>query len=219
MGPVFNINEIYGRNIMTYYRLAIQTHQTTQWTWKTTAVTSLQAVFQLLSVYRMLPQDDIRVFTASSEEELSELLKRHNTNLASSSVTATQFLRENNLALPEPEQSASEQSISAPAAQQDASVAARAKAVWDEYVTRRAAQIAQQGATVNTSSSLCESITTTGATSSSDMSVLKQKRLEMESGPGGDHDAPYRFAFPISMKERLAWIHLQRRVQAGELPA
>ncbi len=204
---------------MTYYRLAIQHRQTTSWTWKTTAVSSLQAVVHLLSIDRLLPQDDIRVFTAASEEELSELLKRHNTTLASSSVTATQFLRENNLALPEPEQSASHQSLSAPAAQQDASVAARAKAVWDEYVTMRAAHLAQQDASVNTSSSLSKSITTTEAPSSSAMSWLEHKRLEFESGPGGDHDTPYRFALPSSMKERLAWIHLHRRVQAGEVPA
>ena len=204
---------------MIYYRLAIQHRQTTHWTWKTTAVSSLQAVFHLLRIYRMLPQDGIRVFTAASEEELSEMLKRHNTDLASSSVTAAQFLREKNLATPEPEQSASEQSISAPASHQDANVAAWAKAVWDEFVMTRAAQMAQQGATVKTSSSSCESITTTGAPSSSDMSWLQQKRLEIESGPGGDHDTPYRFALPISMKERLAWIHLQRRVQAGELAA
>ncbi len=204
---------------MTYYRLAIQDRQTTHWTWKTTAVTSVQAVSQLLSTYRMFPQDGLRVFTAASEEELNEMLQRHNTTLASSSVTATQFLQEKNLALPEQEQSASEQRISAPATQQDASVAAWAKARWDEFVTTRAAQLAQQGATVKTSSSSCESITTTGASSSSAMSVLQQKRLEIESGPGGDHDTPYRFALPISMKERLAWVHLQSRVQAGELPA
>jgi hypothetical protein len=179
----------------------------------------LQAVFHLLSSYRMLPQDDIRVFTAASEEELSELLTRHNNTLASSSVTATQFLRENNLALPEPEQSASQQSSSAPIAPQDASIAARAKAVWDEYVTVRAAHLAEQGASVNPSSSLCASITTAEAPSSSDMSWLEHKRLELESGPGGDHDTPYRFALPISINERLAWIHLHRRVQAGELPA
>jgi soluble lytic murein transglycosylase-like protein len=146
------------------------------------------------------------------------MLKRHNSTLASSSVTATQFLRENNLALPEPVQSTSQQSSSAPAVQQDASVAARAKAVWDEYVTRRAAHLAQQDASVNTSS-LSESITTLEAPSSSDMSWLEHKRQEIEGGPGGDHDTPYRFALPISMKERLAWIHLHRRVQAGEFPA
>jgi hypothetical protein len=110
-------------------------------------------------------------------------------------------------------------SISAHTTQQDASVAARAKAVWDEFVTRRAAQLAQQGASVNISSSLCASITTAEAPSSLDMSWLEHKRLELEGGPGADHDSPYRFALPISMKERLAWIHLHRRVQAGEFPA
>jgi hypothetical protein len=113
---------------MTYYRLAIRNRQTTQWNWKTTAVSSLAAVFQLLRIYRMLPQDGIRVFTAASKADLSEMLKRQNTTLASSSVTATQFLREKNLAISEQEQSASEQSISAQAAQRDASVATRAKA-------------------------------------------------------------------------------------------
>jgi hypothetical protein len=83
----------------------------------------------------------------------------------------------------------------------------------------RAAEIAQEGATVNTPSFLCESVTTTEAPASSDMSLLEQKRLEIECGPGGDHDTPYRFAFPISMKERLAWTRLKRRVQAGELPS
>jgi hypothetical protein len=204
---------------MTYYRLAIQNRQTTQWNWKTTAVSLLQAVFQLLRIYRTLPQDGIGVFTAASKEDLGEMLKRQNTTLASSSGTATQFLREKNLAVSEQEQSASEQGISAQAAQQDASVATRAKAVWDEYIMMRAAQIAQQGATVNTSSSLCESITTTEAPASSGMSLLEQKRLEIECGPGGDHDTSYRFALPISLKERLAWAHLQSRVQAGELPS
>jgi hypothetical protein len=204
---------------MTYYRLAIQNHQTTQWSWKTTAVSSLQAVVHLLSIDRMLPQDDIRVFTAASEEELSELLTRHNSTLASSSVTATQFLQENHLALPEPEPSASEQSISAQTAQPDASVAARAKAVWDEYVTMRAAHLAQQGARVSPSSSLSESLPTPEAPSSSARSWLEHKRLELESGPGGDHDSPYRFALPISLNERLAWIHLHRRLQAAELAA
>jgi hypothetical protein len=204
---------------MTYYRLAIQNRQTTQWTWKTPAVSSLQAVFQLLRIYRMLPQDSIRVFTAASKGDLDEMLKRQNTTLASSSVTATQFLRENNLALSEQEQSVSDQSISAQATQQDADVAMWAKAAWDEYVMMRAAQIAQQGATVNTSSSLNESITTIEAPSSLDMSFLEQKHLEIECGPGGDHDTPYRFALPLSINEQLAWLHLQRRVQAGELPS
>jgi hypothetical protein len=110
-------------------------------------------------------------------------------------------------------------SISAHTTQQDTSVATRAKAVWDEYIRMRAAQLAEQGASVNPSSSLCASLTTTEAPSSSEMSWLEHKRLELEGGPAGDHDTPYRFALPISLKERLDWIHLQRRVQAGEFPA
>jgi hypothetical protein len=202
---------------MTYYRLAIHNRQTTQWTWKTAAVSSLQAVFQLLRIYRLLPQDNIRVFTAASKEDLNEMLKRQNTTQASSSVTATQFLRENNLALPEQEQRASEQSLSAQAAQQDADVATWAKAVWDEYVMMRAAHMAQQGATVNTSSSLSESITTREVPSSLDMRLLEQKRLEIESGLGGDHDLPYKFSLPLSLPQVLAWMTLQVRVHHGEL--
>jgi hypothetical protein len=51
------------------------------------------------------------------------------------------------------------------------------------------------------------------------MSVLDMKRLELERGQGGDHDTPYRFTLPLSMKERLAWTRLQARVHAGELPS
>lgn len=51
---------------MTYYRLAIQNHQTSTWNWQTTALTSLQAVFQILRDYHALPQGRIRVFTSSS---------------------------------------------------------------------------------------------------------------------------------------------------------
>jgi len=83
----------------------------------------------------------------------------------------------------------------------------------------RTAQAAHPGATLGTASFLRESITTTGAPSSLVMSVLDQKRLEFELGPGSDHDMPYHFTLPISMPQRLAWTRLLARVQAGELPS
>ena len=203
---------------MTYYRLAVQDHQTTRWSWKTTAVTSLKAVFQLLRSYSaLLPQGCIRVFTSSSKEELHELLSRENNGLASGSVTAAQFLRERNLVVPERAQSASEQRLSAQTAPPAASVATWAKDVWEQHATMRTAQAAQPGATVGTTSFLRESITTTGAPSSLGMSLLDKKRLELELGPGGDHDIPYHFTLPISMPQRLAWTRLLTRVQVGEL--
>jgi len=108
---------------MTYYRLAVQDHQTTQWIWKTTAVTSLHAVFQLLRIYGPLSQRGIRVFTASSKENLREQLSHQKNNLASNSVTATQFLQNRKLAVQERGQSASHQSVSAQAIQQRTPVA------------------------------------------------------------------------------------------------
>jgi len=202
---------------MTYYRLAIQDRQTAKWIWKTTPVTSLKAVFELLRGYcTLLPQERIRVFTASSKEELHELLSRENNGLASGSATATQFLQERNLLVPERAQSASQRSISAQAAQQAGDVTTWAKDVWDKYVAAGTAQTAQQGAPHATSSPLREYITT-GAPSSLGMSALDKKRLEIELGPGGDHDVPYSFTLPVSLPQVRAWMRLLASVQRGEL--
>jgi len=204
---------------MTYYRLAVQDHQTSRWNWKTTAVTSLKAVFQLLRSYSaLLPQDCIHVFISSSKEELHELLSRENNGQASGSVTAAQFLRERNLVVLERAQSTSEESVSVQAAQPVAPVATWAKHVWEQYVMMKEAQAAQPGATAETASCLRESITT-GVPSSPGMSLLDKKRLEFELGPGGDYDMPYHFMLPISMPQLLAWTRLLTRVRAGELPS
>ena len=104
---------------MTYYRLAEQDSQTARWIWKTTAVTTLQAMLQLLRIYGTLPQGGTRVFTAYSKEDLGEMLSRENNGLVSGSVTAAEFLHERNMSVPERTQSASEQSVSAQTASQE----------------------------------------------------------------------------------------------------
>ena len=99
---------------MTYYRLAIQDRQTARWNWKTTPITSVKAVFELLRCYRaLLPQDRIRVCTASSNEELNEQLSRENNGQASGSVTALQFLQERHLLVPEQAKNTLQQSAAA----------------------------------------------------------------------------------------------------------
>lgn len=173
---------------MTYYRIALHDRQI--WTWKTTVLTSLQAVLQLLRSYSAL-QDRIRVFTAASKEDLNEMLKRENTNLASGSVTVVQFLQERKQQVPGQAQSASEHRAAEPGVRQTTAIA--------------------------TNSHPCEYSTTTGFPGSNGTSSLDQKRLEIECGPGGDHDIPYHFTLPISTPQLLAWIRLQTRVQAGEL--
>jgi hypothetical protein len=162
---------------MTYYRLAIQNRQTARWSWKTTPITSLKAVFELLRCYRvLLPQDRIRVFTASSKEEL----------------LAQSILQQND---------------PAQATQPAASTATWAKDIWEQHIAMRTAQVIQQGAPN----------ATTGTAEGLSVSVLDQKRLEVELGPGGDHDVPYSFALPVSMPQVLAWMRLLGKVQRGEL--
>lgn len=54
-----------------------------------------------------------------------------------------------------------------------------------------------------------------------DDTVIERLRWKIEEGPGGDHDAPYRFALPLSASESAHWLrllvrHLQRaQVTAG----
>jgi hypothetical protein len=174
---------------MTYYRMAWQDRQTATLIWKTTALTSLQAVFQLLRSFRALPQDSIRVFMAASKEDLNEMLSRENARLVSGSVTAVQFLRDRLLHVPG--QHATENTTAEPAVRLAMVLAAR--------------------------SSQREQHTNTGFPDSAGPNSLERMRLERESGPGGDHDTPYRFTLPVSTPQLLAWVRLQTRVQAGEL--
>jgi hypothetical protein len=84
---------------MTYYRLANRDLNTATWSWTTTALTSLQAVFHQLRRYSAMSQDRLRVFTASSPEEMHQQLAQENNGLGSHSVTAAHFLQERLLTL------------------------------------------------------------------------------------------------------------------------
>ena len=204
---------------MIYYRLALQERQKARWTWQSTALTSLQAVFQLLRTFSAFPQENIHVFSASSKEDLNEQLKCQNTNQAINSVTATQFLQSRKLAVREQVQSASAQLVSSHSDQPGESVAVWAKDLWIKHTAMGTAQVARNASTDSASSSLPESINSTGVLTSLGMSLLDTKRLELERGKGGDHDTSYHFTLPVSVKEQLVWAHLQTRVHAGELPS
>ena len=200
---------------MTYYRLAIQDRHTARWSWKTTPITSLKAMFELLRCYQaLLPQDRIRICTASSKEELNEQLNRENNGLASGSVTALQFLQERHLLVRERAQNTLQQSAASDEAQQGANVARWAKDLWEQHVAIRKAQAAQHGALTVTSFSLQESIATTGTAESFGKSMLDQKRLEIELGPRAIMLS--LTALPVSVPQVLAWMRLLTRVRRGE---
>ena len=82
-----------------YYRIAIQQgrdqlDRPSTWQWKTTALSSLQSLFQVLRLYGALPQEHLRVFSSPSREGLEERLRQGNRGLDSASVTAAHFLHQ-----------------------------------------------------------------------------------------------------------------------------
>ncbi len=76
-----------------YYRVAIQVDSLATWHQKSTALSSLNALLQWLQFYRALPHDRLHIFSSCSREEMNEQLVQENQGLASTSVTATQFLQ------------------------------------------------------------------------------------------------------------------------------
>ncbi len=158
-----------------YYRVAFQVEARPIWHWKSTVLSSLDALFQILRRYRALPQDRLRVFSSPSREEFDKMLAQENNGSASNSVMAEQFLRERKLCPPETGQ----------------------KAV--EHGKREQQERTVSVATVSTASLHERS-----------RDALDMRRLELESGAGGDHDLPYTFTFPYALPEILAWVQLSK---------
>ncbi|MGZ3642913.1 MAG: hypothetical protein ACXVCM_03590 [Ktedonobacteraceae bacterium] len=176
-----------------YYRVAIQVEPSPLWQWKSTVLSSLDALFQFLRLYRALPQDHLRVFSSSSQEGLKEQFVQENKGLGSNSVTAAQFLQERML---------------------------HSTQVTGETSERREPGVREnQGRTpiaVTTNAWLNESSKAAGVLYERTMSSLDRRRLEVELGVGGDHDVPYVFALPPSMPQVLAWMRLLTSVHRGK---
>ncbi len=176
-----------------YYRLAIQRgrdqlDRPSTWQWKSTALSSLQSLFQVLRLYGALPQEHLRVFSSPSREGLEEQFRQENSGLGSASVTAAQFLQERMI--------------------QARAVTSAGGLQGHEGTTSIA---------VSTSTRLDESGGAAHVLGERSMSSLERRRLEQELGAGGDHDVPYHFALPLSMPQVRAWMRLLGRVQRGEL--
>ena len=179
-----------------YYRIAIrwegdQLNQPPSWQWKSTVLSSLQALFQILRLYGPLPQDHLQVFSSSSRGSLEEQLAQENKGLSSHSVTAAQFLQQRMILSPE--------------------------GTWG--TPKRGAQTHQEttAIAVSTQTRLNESGRAVHTLEQGEVSLLERRRLELELGPGGDHDVLYSFAKTSSPRQVLAWMRLLAKVQRGEL--
>lgn len=171
---------------MTFYRLAVQEHQTAKWVWKSTALTSLVAVLHLLRIYSPIPAERIRVFSSTCLEEIAEMLNRENDGLISGSLTADEFLRARRLCV---------QSVSA-----------------QETVKK----LVRHSTAVAIDRPLQNDCPVSYLDSASSINLLDQRRLHIELGSGGDHDIPYRFSLPVSTPQLLAWMRLQGKAHARE---
>ena len=181
---------------MIYYRLAIQSTDSPVWRWKSTVLTSLDALFQLLRIYRAIPPSRIRVFFASATEYMDGMLLRENHGLVSNSVTAEQFF--------------ATQQIDALAMKRLEEEAGSMEQIALLSTPAYAERLSKQHG-----SKALEAAEHSGRVSHS--GPLEQRRLEVELRPGGDHDVPYTFSLPTSVPQALAWAALLARVQRGEL--
>ena len=170
---------------MTYYRLAVQERQTSQWAWKSTVLTSLVAVLHLLRIYSPIPAERIRVFSSACEEEMTEMLNWENNGLPSGSQTAGQFLQVRGLRV---QQGSTQETL-------------------EKTVRRSIATEVDPSPRENRSVSRL--------TDTYSVSLLDQRRLQIELGTGGDHDMPYQFSLPASTPQLLAWTRLLVKIQEG----
>ena len=175
---------------MTYYRVAVQVDQSPTWRWKSSMLTSLDALFGFFKLYYMVPRERLRVFFSSSVEYLDEMLARENQGLASNSLNAEQLLNgSKHIDLSEMKQLESECGL--------------CQSIWTVVTSpvREQARY-EQGHLAPVKRS----------TNSLDM-----RRLELELATTTDHDSPYRFTLPTSLPQILAWTRLLARVQRGEV--
>lgn len=176
-----------------YYRIAMYNDSKALLQWKSSILTALDALFQFLRIHASLPQDSLRVFTAHNRDELNEMLAQENNAVALYSLTAEQFLQAKGISLRASRHKEEAHQEQAPSASWAAHAVVPAALPPLVYAAPALTQPGGEG------------------------SKLERRRLEIEQGPGGDHDVPYVFSLPISMPQTLAWIRLLAKVQRGEL--
>jgi hypothetical protein len=80
-------------NHMIYYRVALQSEHSSSWQWRSSTLTSVSSVFDILEVYAHIPKTAIRIFFSSSSVYMDEMLARANDGLVANFVTTEQFLQ------------------------------------------------------------------------------------------------------------------------------
>jgi hypothetical protein len=174
-----------------YYRIAIQRSELPIWQWESHVITSLDTVYQILTLYSTMPRDHIRVFFSSSVACLDEMLAHENQGLATYSVTAEE-LSHMSKHLPTGEMQQFYESICAPnLGMGTAVISLLAAHIWD----MQGQQVPDEERT----------------------HALEMRRFAGECEAGTDYDIPYTFTLPNSLPQVLTLARLLARVKRGEL--
>ena len=178
---------------MTYYRIAYKNQQSSLWQWKSTPLTSLQTVFQFLKPYSYILQDQLRVFSSSSREDLKKQLEEENQRGLQTSVTAEDFLRERRVSIGQ----------------------TRGEISW--HPCEEGEQPQKKAITTTLPPFVSQGNVQEASPEKSVDTLAARRRWEREKGAGGDHNQPYTFTLPLSWPQKLAWITLMVKVQQGKL--
>ena len=181
-----------------YYRFAIQAGTSPTWRWCSDPLHSLLVAMQWLQYFHAFPRPQLRVFSADSRDTLNELLGQQNAGRDEVSVTVERFLRGGSIGSAGDTRRATEHPDPATEPCECLPPASPGALSFPMTFAGRAATTGQWMDVAQT---------------------LERRRIEVELGPGGDHNSPYRFGMPISMVERLAWVKLLARAQRGDLRA
>src|SRR5262249_47931203 len=84
-----------------YYRVAVQVKAVPPWQWKSSVLGSLNLLLQWLRYFQVIPADRLRIFSSALADALNtQLVPVEDQTLWSTSVPASQFLRERGLICP-----------------------------------------------------------------------------------------------------------------------
>ncbi len=191
---------------MIYFRVAMQTDQSSLWKWKSTVLNTPDTLFGFLKIYKGAAKNRMRVFFASSIKFLNEMLERENSGLVSNSVTVEEFL-ENRKRIPVLSIRQLESELGLQADRELIAKSAITGQLGDAHPPFHAAPTVKSPNHAISGSPL----------QSQQVNPLELMQEESEQRRGGDYDTPYTFALPSSMREALAWTRLLAKVQRGEL--
>jgi hypothetical protein len=189
-----------------YFRVAMRMDQWSLWNWRSTVLNAPGTLFDFLKIYDRVAKDRLRIFFATSWELMNQMLVRENRGLVSNSVTVEQFLQSGRRIDVQHIQRF-ESELGQPVDKELIAKSVITGQLGEERPSSHATP------TVETA----HAVISEAPVNSCEGSPFELMQQASEWRRGGDHDTPYTFTLPTSMRQALAWTRLLAKVQRGEL--